>query len=57
MHRNKKLSLYEEVLNDVDTEIYLMVKRIAAHYNIRWKDARDLTNKALRQLMCSFPEE
>jgi len=46
----EKLSLQEQVLADVDDEIYLMKKRMQLKYSFRWGKARDLVNNSILTL-------
>jgi len=52
-----KLSLKEQIVADVDDELYALKKKMQKKHKLTWAKARDLTNYALRVLMLGFPEE
>jgi hypothetical protein len=43
---------YDKIKADVDDELYLLKKRIELKYSLSWEEARDASNKAVRELMC-----
>lgn len=49
--------LKEQIMCDVDDEIYSIKKKIEKKYKLDWETARDEVNKCLRVLMISNPEE
>jgi len=54
--QNKK-ELKNNILADIDDEIWLLKKRIQLKYDLSWASARDYTNWALRSLMCSYEDK
>lgn len=46
-----------EILAEVDDEIYNLTKRIQKKHKLTLGQARNLTNRAMRILMLSFPEK
>ncbi len=51
--RNHHLPLFEQVKAAVDDELYIMKKNIEHYYKLSPEEARDFTNKAVRELMCT----
>ncbi len=49
--KNKNLPTYEQIKAAVDDELYIMKKNIQFYYKLSEDEARDLTNKAVRELM------
>ncbi len=55
--KKKNLTLKEKITADIDDEIYSLTKKIQKKYKLTWNKARDFTNRSLRILMLSFPDE
>ncbi len=53
MRRNQKLPLHEQIKADIDDEIYLITKRIEAHYNLSKELAISYTNQSIKELISS----
>ncbi len=51
-----KLSLQEQIMADVDDEIYALKKKMQKKYKLSWVKVRDYTNYSLRVLSLGFPE-
>ena len=55
--KQKKLSLQEQIMADVDDELYSLKKKMQKKYTLSWIKARDYTNYSLRVLLLGFPEK
>ena len=53
----QKLSLQEQIMADVDDEIYALMKKMQKKYKLSWTKAKDYTNYSLRVLLLGFPEK
>jgi len=53
----QKLSLQEQIMADVDDELYSFKKKMQKKYKLSWTKAKDYTNYSLRVLLLSFPEK
>ena len=53
----QKLSLQEQIMADVDDELYSLKKKMQKKYTLSWIKARDCTNYSLRVLLLGFPEK
>ena len=49
-HRNSEVPIHLQVECDIDDEMYIMKKRIEAHYDVSWEDARDMVNESIARL-------
>ena len=48
----KQLSKEEDILGDVDDELYLLKRRIQFKHNLNWIEARDAVNDSIARLCC-----
>jgi hypothetical protein len=50
--KKKKITkvIRQNILADVDDEIWLLKKRIELKYTLTWADARDLVNDSIKEL-------
>jgi hypothetical protein len=46
----KKITKKEQIVADVDDEIYLMMKRMQLKHNLTWAKARDAVNYSIERL-------
>ncbi len=47
-----KLSMEEQIMADVDDELYAIKKKIMKKYKLSWEKARDQANNSLARLCC-----
>lgn len=47
-----KLTEKEQILADVDDEIWFIKKRIQLKYNLTWAKSRDAVNDSIARLCC-----